>query len=437
MSIEVIGKNGVAKIMTDFRNEDGSIDQIKSFMDSSLVLNKEASVRVMADYHNGKGCVIGFTHRQTLDDDIFVSPNIVGVDIGCRVSSIKLDGIKKENIDFDSLDKFIRKNIALGAGNYIPPRENDWVSDLVDKFCDIMNIKLICNFDSLTGQLDSELDKEGIHDKIKLAADVKSQFGSLGGGNHFISLNEGSDGNIWLSVHGGSRNFGHVVADLFQKRAGRFCKDSLVPEQLKYFKGSVDRDDEESNELMNYIKFTISCQTFSYINHLIILKKISEFFGMNLDVKNENEKVVFLNDNPDTTFLTTQHNYLEFNEKSSSNSITIRKGAISAMKDERLLIPLNMRDGIILGRGLGNKDYNFSAPHGAGRVMSRSKAKKMLNLDDVKKDMKDSNVFTTSLDYALDEAPDAYKPASQIINDISKTVIIDDILKEIYNIKGK
>lgn len=391
--IEVVGKNGTARIMSDARDEN-AISHLYALMSSGLT--EGSTVRVMADYHEGKGAVIGFTQRlNPLDPRI--CPNVVGVDIGCRVTALELTGCK--DIDFQKLDKFIRATIPLGAGRY------DTGSAL--KFCLLDNVssadlKLLTNAEELL---------KGAYDKPPKPS-VPGQLFSLGSGNHYIEVDRADDGNYWLNVHSGSRNFGLQVATTFQAMAVKWCPDRCADE-LKYLS-------QEAGELYHdYLTCVQACQTFSVVNHIMILCVLQDYFVANGWAEGDGEMI------------TTLHNYIDL------DNMIVRKGAISAQLGEQVLIPFNMRDGIAVCVGKGNEEYNYSAPHGCGRLMSRSQAKKTLNLDDVKRDMHDSDVFTTSLDYALDEAPDAYKDCSSILDLIGDTVDVLKVLKPVYNIKGK
>lgn len=238
---------------------------------------------------------------------------------------------------------------------------------------------------------------------------VIGQLMSLGSGNHYIELDRGEDGDLWLNVHSGSRNFGIAVASAYQRKAEEYCTRGI--NELRYL-------DNGSPYLQRYLTCVKACQTFSEINHLMIMTVLSEYLtkGKSFD---------------STEMISTLHNYVDLND------MIVRKGAISAKKGEYVLIPLNMRDGIAICIGKGNQDYNLSAPHGCGRIMSRAQAKKNIDLDKVKQEMKDANVFTTSLDYALDEAADAYKNVDSILGYIKDTVNVVELLKPVYNIKGK
>lgn len=358
------------------------------------------SIKVMPDTHSGKGCVIGLT--MTLNDK--VCPNLVGVDIGCGVLTYKL---KDKKIPLDVLDEVI--NTKIPSGFSVRDKE-------LSQFTAHANLdKLICK------------------DAVSIDRAEKS-IGSLGGGNHFIELSQGSDGSFYLIIHTGSRNLGKQVCDYYQNKAIEYhkekynieskalieeCKklDSIndihnliaqkkgnkVPDALAYLEGK---------EFKDYIHDMKIVQRYAEINREAIGYEIIQAMGFEVDY-----------------FFHTTHNYIDV------RSMILRKGAVSALKNETLLIPINMRDGSLLCRGKGNPDWNYSAPHGAGRVLSRSKAKQLISMDEFKESM--DGIYTTSVQpTTLDEAPQAYKDIEDIKGRIGNTVEIIDILKPIYNYKA-
>ncbi len=395
--IEITGKNGTAKIMCDMRDE-LAISHIYRIMSAGVTEN--TTVRVMPDYHEGKGSVIGFT--QVLDkNDLRVCPNVVGVDIGCRISSYRLS--KLDDIDFKVLDDWIRANIPLGAGGYLPHGLDKFQLMLVTD----EEMKLFAEAERLM----AEDGKDGYVMKVP----VMGQLCSIGSGNHFIALNRDSEGSIWLSLHCGSRNFGLAVCNIYQRHAEELCDDRCEPE-MRFL-------DRSSPYLDHYLTCLHACQVFSEVNHRILSWTIGDFICRQFGEYG----MVYIPDD----HITTIHNYIDLDH------MIVRKGAISARKGERVLIPFNMRDGIAVGVGKGNEDYNWSAPHGAGRLFSRAEAKRVLDLDECKREMAEHGVFTTSLDYALDEAAGAYKDKEMILSAISPTVEVKETMAEIYNIKGK
>ena len=316
----------------------------------------------------------GCTIGTTMTISDKVVPNIVGVDIGCGMNIVKL---KDKRIDLPKLDSFIRKNIPYGFDVRTRPHRGHGRIDLNELRC--------------AGKIDLRKAKESL--------------GTLGGGNHFIEIDrEGED--LYLIIHTGSRNPGLKVAQYYQQVA----YDSLgeknrteIPYEMAYLTGQDMEDYLHDMEIM---------QRFAEINRQIIREEILD--GMKLKEDGGFETI---------------HNYIDM------DSMILRKGAVSAKMGEKLLIPMNMRDGCLVCTGLGNEDWNHSAPHGAGRVMSRKEAKDSITLSSVKEEMK--GIFTTSLDKdTLDEAPGVYKPMDEIISHIADTVTVDKVIKPIYNFKA-
>ena len=394
--IEIVGKNGLCKIMTEHRDEN-AISHLYRVMSAGITENSK--VRIMPDYHEGKGSVIGFTQELNKNNPR-ICPNVVGVDIGCRISAIKLSNI--HNLDFEKIDNWIRANIPLGAGGYLKDGLPNKFKNLIKK--DELNL-----FEDA-----AKLIKEDGQEGYEMKVSILNQLVSIGSGNHFIEINKDKNDNYWVSLHCGSRNFGLVVANIYQHHAEEYCKDACELE-MRY----LDKDCKYFDRYLTCVK---ACQTFSEVNHRLLFHFLKDFLESEFAEKKTKDF---------EEYITTLHNYIDL------ENMIVRKGAISAQAGEKVLIPFNMRDGIAICTGRGNEDYNYSAPHGAGRILSRSQAKKLLNLDEIKEDMKNQGVFTTSLDYALDEAPDAYKNKDEIIKYIQPTVDIIEIVKPVYNVKGK
>lgn len=304
-----------------------------------------------------------------------VIPNIVGVDIGCGMLCVELG---KVDLDLERIDKIINKVIPAGRN----------IRD--SKLIDFEPIKKLNCFRELN-------DTKRFNRAI----------GTLGGGNHFIEIDKDEEDNKYLVIHTGSRNLGKQVADYYQNLAisNMYSKKSSLPRDLCYLEGK-HRD--------MYLHDMKICQEYASLNRLYIVKEIlMNYFG-----------------NCDFHSFETIHNYISFEDN------IVRKGAISAKKGERVLIPINMRDGSIIAIGKGNKDWNESAPHGAGRIMSRNKAKETFNLEQFKESMKD--IYSTSVvKETIDEAPFVYKPMQEIMDNIKDTVEIERIIKPIYNFKAK
>lgn len=394
------------KIFTD-SIEPEALNQIYTLIKQPAFAN--CKVRIMPDVHAGKGCVIGFT--ADLGDKVI--PNIVGVDIGCGMLCCE---IGKIDIDYENLDSVIREYIPAGRA----VREEE------------------INF--------PQLEELYCKDQLKNMEWLKCSLGTLGGGNHFIEVDEDSDGVKYLVIHTGSRNLGKQVAEIYQQMAiddmqgmnklaeesqkliaeykatGRqkdiqrglaelkrkWQPDKLnIPKELCYLTG-------EHREM--YLHDMKICQEFARINRRTIQDIIFYYMGWTFS-RSSMER------------FQTIHNYIDHDTN------IVRKGAISAKAGEKVLIPINMRDGCIIGIGKGNEDWNCSAPHGAGRIMSRSKAKEKVSLEEYQESMK--GIYTTSVSQStIDESPMAYKSMDEILEHIKDTVEIVKIIKPVYNFKA-
>ncbi len=381
--------------------EDEAIQQIQRMCDYEFT--KGSQVRIMPDVHAGKGCTIGTT-MTVIDKAV---PNVVGVDIGCGMYTVNLGNIE---IDFEKLDE---------ACHYVPSGMHVW-QGRQERF---------------------DLGRLRCYRALKDSKRLERSLGTLGGGNHFIEVDVAQDGTKYLVIHTGSRNLGKQVADHYQKLAidlhrgkdkyfrlrdeiirtykeqGRRCeiqnalkqlantqvaKSATMPEDLCYLYGKYFKD---------YLADVEICQQFAKRNRELIAEIILGKCG--LTAKDS---------------FHTIHNYIDTDE------MILRKGAIAAHKGEKVLIPINMRDGSVLAVGKGNPEWNYSAPHGAGRVMSRGNAKKSLSMEEYKKEME--GIYTTSVNEdTLDEAPMAYKSLHDIIDVIEESVEVIEVLKPIYNFK--
>ncbi len=380
--------------------EDEAIEQIRRMCDYEFT--EGCKIRIMPDVHSGKGCTIGTT--MTIVDKAV--PNIVGVDIGCGMYTVNLG---KVDIDFEKLDE---------AAHFVPSGMNIW-EGRQEKF---------------------DLQELRCYRSLKNTKWLERSLGTLGGGNHFIEIDEASDGTKYLVIHTGSRNLGKQVAEIYQqlaidlnkgketyfeqreaiireyKAAGRRSeiqealkqiawaeRKATMPEDLCYLYGTYFED---------YLHDVELCQRFARRNREKIAEVLLERTGMT-----------------GTDGFHTIHNYIDTEE------MILRKGAIAAHKGEKVLIPINMKDGSVLAIGKGNPEWNYSAPHGAGRLMSRTKAKETLNMEEYKKVME--GIYTTSVNEAtLDEAPMAYKSLEDIIDVIKESVDIIEVMKPIYNFKA-
>lgn len=391
------GKYATARIFTD-NIENEAISQIYELCNQEFV--KDCKVRIMPDVHAGKGCTIG----TTMEIKDKVVPNLVGVDISCGMLCIRL---KEKEIDFKKLDDIIRKHIPSGMN----VREKAIDSSEIRKI-GLQKLKCINNIN---------IDR------------AEKSLGSLGGGNHFIEINVDEEKNLYLVIHSGSRYLGKQVAEYYQKMAINDLTNSTkekiaLIQKLK----NEGRDKEIECALKMFDKPKIPSY-LAYLegihlkNYLYDVGIIQEYANMNRKTM-ANEIITRMGLSIEEEF-TTCHNYIDL------DNMILRKGAISAQKGEKLIIPINMRDGSIIGVGKGNPDWNYSAPHGAGRIMSRSKAKELVSLEEFEKSM--SGIWTTSVcQSTIDESPMVYKPIEEIVENIKDTVVIERIIKPVYNFKA-
>lgn len=382
--------------------EDGAVQQIRRMCDYELA--EGSRIRIMPDVHAGKGCTIGAT--MTVTDK--VCPNIVGVDIGCGMYTVQL---ADTNLDFERMDE---------ACHYIPSGMNVW-EGRQEKF-DLSDLRS--------------------YRSLKDTKRLGRSLGTLGGGNHFIEVDRSTDGTFYLVIHSGSRNLGKQVAEHYQqlaidlhagkedyyirrdeiirsyKEEGRrseiqqalknlekeyTAKNPDVPEDLCWLHGSF---------LEDYLHDVEICQQFARRSREKMAEILLERTGMTA-----------------VSSFHTIHNYIDTRE------MILRKGAIAAHAGEKVLIPINMRDGSVIATGKGNPEWNYSAPHGAGRVMSRAAARASVNLEEYRKSME--GIYTTSVNKnTIDEAPMVYKSLDDIIGVISESVDIVDIMKPVYNFKA-
>ena len=373
--------------------DENAVNQIISI----ALENKNTEIRVMPDYHAGKGCVIGTTFE--IKDK--VNPYHIGVDVGCGVSMYNLGKIA---IDLNSIDKFIHENIPHGNSVNLHSKYNNEIKGL-EELAERVNI-----------------------DKDRLIKSV----GSLGSGNHYIELGKSIEGDVYISIHSGSRMLGLKVANYWNgiaktsynnyrvnecKRIATTTEDKTqIQTKLKEFKENYPSYLEEylsGENKEGYLKDMLTAVEYAKLNRLTILKTILNYLNIKFNSVNYFESI---------------HNYID-------ESNILRKGAISAELGEKLVIPINMRDGVILGEGKGNKEWNNSAPHGAGRLFSRSQAKGDISLEDFKESMK--YVYSTCVnEHTLDESPMAYKSLEDILECVSDTITVIDIIKPIYNFKS-
>ena len=397
--LEVTGKHNQAKIFTDVVDQ-ASIAQVIELCNQEFAAGSR--IRLMPDIHARAGCTIGTT--MTITDKVV--PNLVGVDIGCGMETIR---VREGHMELQKLDKLIYEKIPSGFD----------IRAKAHRYLDQIDLEELC-----------------CARHVDLLRAEKS-IGTLGGGNHFIEVDRDDEGQLYVVVHSGSRHLGVEVAKYYQeegykalnrtddgslqelvaelKAAGRQkeiqkelkrlknLKRTAVPRQLAYVEGTL---------FEQYIHDMKLVQQFAELNRQAMIDEIVK--GMKLHVEEQ---------------FTTIHNYID------TDAMILRKGAVSARAGERLLIPINMRDGSLLCVGKGNEDWNCSAPHGAGRLMSRAEAKQSFTVSQFKKEM--AEVYTTSVSKAtLDECPMAYKGMRDILDNIGPTAEVVKVIKPIYNFKA-
>lgn len=393
------GKYNTAKVFTDVIDEN-AISQIITLCNQPV--SQGAKIRIMPDVHAGAGCTIGTT--MTVTDKAI--PNLVGVDIGCGMETVKL---KEKHIELQQLDKLIYRAIPSGFSIRKKPHRYIEKVNLAELYC-IEHINL---------------------ERAELS------MGTLGGGNHFIEADKGTDGSIYIVIHSGSRHLGVETAKYYQEEAYRRLnrssrkevdelvarlkaegKSKQIESEVKKLKNTKTTDIPKplaytDGELFEqYIHDMKIVQEFARLNRLAMMDEIIK--GMGLHVVEQ---------------FTTIHNYID------TESMILRKGAVSAKEGEKLLIPINMRDGSLICTGKGNPDWNYSAPHGAGRIMSRSQAKQSFTVSEYKKQMK--GIYTTSVNAGtLDECPMVYKSMNDILDNIGDTAEVNEIIRPVYNFKA-
>ena len=397
--IEVKGKYNEARIFTDVVDST-SIAQVQELRNQEFTAGSR--IRLMPDIHAGKGCTIGTT--MTITDKVV--PNLVGVDIGCGMETTR---IREKRLELQKLDKLIYEKIPSGFS--IREKAHRYASQI-----DLSQLHCARHVDLLRAE---------------------KSIGTLGGGNHFIEVDKDDEGNLYLVVHSGSRHLGVEVADYYQNEGYKVLNhtDDASLEALVMQMKAEGREKEIQKELKKRknVKQTSIPRALAYVSgelfqHYIHDMKIVQQFAMLNRQAMMDELVKGLKLHVEEQF-TTIHNYID------TDAMILRKGAVSAKAGERLLIPINMRDGSLLCVGKGNEDWNFSAPHGAGRLMSRTEAKQSFTVSEFKKQMAD--VFTTSVNRStLDECPMAYKGMQDILDNIGPTADVVKIIRPIYNFKA-
>ena len=392
------GKYAEAKVFAEIVDSN-AISQVINLLNQPFADGE--TVRMMPDIHAGAGCTVGTT--MTLNNGK-ICPNLIGVDIGCAMYVVKL---QEKEIDCAKLDEVIRQYIPSGLNSREKPHKMAKSFDLTELKC----------YNSIN------------------AAHMMCSLGTLGGGNHFIEINRDSEDNLYLVIHSGSRQLGIQVACHYQRMAIRSTKrrirDAAAQEIIQKLKAegrNSEIDAELKKLVVHYPPEDLMCcegqLADDYLNDMAITQ---EYSTLNREIM-AHEIITHMGWHEADSF-TTMHNYIDMER------MVMRKGAVSAGYEELLLIPMNMRDGSLLCIGKGNPDWNYSAPHGAGRLMSRSEAKETFSLEEYQESMK--GIFTTSVGYStLDECPMTYKPMNTIVENIEETAKIIDVLKPIYNYKA-
>ncbi|MCR4794504.1 MAG: RtcB family protein [Ruminococcus sp.] len=393
------GKYNSAKVFTEVIEQD-AVSQIIAFC--SQPMSAGSQIRIMPDVHAGAGCTIGTT--MTITDKVI--PNLVGVDIGCGMETVRL---KEKHIELQKLDKLIYEKIPSGFSIREKPHRYSEKIDLTELYC-------YKHIDPLRAE---------------------KSIGTLGGGNHFIEADKGEDGAIYIVIHSGSRHLGVEVAKYYQNEAYRRLNkssDKEVDELIARLKaeGKQKQIQSELKKLENtkttdVPKHLAYCEGELFEQYIHDMKIVQQFAMLSRQaMMDEIIKGMHLHV---TEQFTTIHNYID------TDTMILRKGAVSAKEGEKLLIPINMRDGSLICTGKGNPDWNCSAPHGAGRLMSRSQAKQSFTVSEFKKQM--DGIYTTSVNaQTLDECPMAYKSMEDIVENIGDTVEINEVIKPIYNFKA-
>ena len=400
-AIEIKGKVNTALCYAKVV-EDEAIEQIRRMCDYAMT--EGSKIRIMPDVHAGKGCTIGTT--MTIIDKAV--PNVVGVDIGCGMYTVNLG---KQDIDFERVDE---------AAHFIPLGHEVW--DGRQERFDLTELRS--------------------YRDLKDTKRLERSLGTLGGGNHFIEIDEASDGTKYLIIHSGSRNLGKQVAELYQHLAinlnrgyGDYLekRDEIIRTYKEQGRKNEIQDALKKLHWQVYESPASMPEDLCYLEGKYLEDYLHDVTICQAFAKRSREKMaqIILERTQMTSYdaFHTIHNYIDTDE------MILRKGAIAAHKGEKVLIPINMRDGSVLAVGKGNPEWNYSAPHGAGRIMSRTKAKNELALDEYRKTME--GIYTTSVnENTLDEAPMAYKSLDDIIDVIKESVDVIDVMKPIYNFKA-
>ena len=397
--IEIKGKYNEAKIFTDVVDS-ASVAQVQELCNQEFTAGSR--IRLMPDIHAGAGCTVGTT--MTISDRVV--PNLVGVDIGCGMETVR---VRESHLELQKLDKLIYEKIPSGFS--IRSKAHQYLEQIdLSELCCARHVDLLR---------------------------AEKSIGTLGGGNHFIEADRDDEGNLYLVVHSGSRHLGVEVARYYQEEGYKVLNgtdDASMEQFIAQMKaeGRQKEIEKERKRLKNLKRTSIS-RELAYVSgelferYLHDMKIVQHFASLNRQAMMD-EIVKGMKLHVEEQF-TTIHNYIDM------DGMILRKGAVSAQPGEKLLIPINMRDGSLVCVGKGNEDWNFSAPHGAGRLMSRAAAKQSFTVSEFKKQM--AEVYTTSVSRAtLDECPMAYKGMQDIVDNIGPTVDILKVIRPIYNFKA-
>ena len=397
--IEIQGKFNTAKIFTDVV-DNASIAQVQELCNQAFTAGSR--IRLMPDIHAGKGCTIGTT--MTITDKVV--PNLTGVDIGCGMETTR---IRESHMELQKLDKLIYEKIPSGFS--IRDRAHRYLSQIdLNELCCAKHVDLLR---------------------------AEKSIGTLGGGNHFIEVDKDDEGNLYIVVHSGSRHLGVEVASYYQEAGYKVLNrtdDASIEAIIAQMKAEGrEKEIQKTLKKLKNLKQTGIPKALAYVSgelfeqYLHDMKIVQRFAMLNRQAMVD-EIVCGLGLHVEEQF-TTVHNYID------TESMILRKGAVSARSGEKLLIPINMRDGSLICVGKGNEDWNFSAPHGAGRLMSRAEAKRRFDITGFRQEM--DGIYTTSVNEStLDECPMAYKGMDDILSNIGPTVDVAKIIKPIYNFKA-
>jgi len=431
--IEIIGKHTTAKIMID-NVEETAISQITQFVNNQNFTNP---IAIMCDVHAGKGAVIGFTMQMTKH----IIPNIIGMDGSCGMLLVVVKDLFK-NISIEDLEKHVRKVVPFGMNVHQKTQSFKWDWKAVDSIARQFAYKYTELFNNPILSLVPNYSDEWLKNKCKqIGADhgrVMKAIGSLGSGNHFVEVGkiiEKVDVEHTITIHSGSRNFGKMICEYWQKKAEETPNDTQ--QKIKELIDSAKTDEEKRalSTKIQVIKNQTSChKDLMCLNERDSIDYLFDMIFVNFYARKNREVMMNLIMEkvqlPVEETIETIHNFIDFED------LIIRKGAVPSYIGKKFILPFNMRDGLLICEGKSNPVWNSSAPHGAGRVLSRSKAKQTLSLENFEKQME--GIYSTSVVASvLDESPDAYKDSKVIEDAIAPTANILYRSKPVINLKSR